>query len=86
MNQVVAIGLDIAKSVFQVHGVDADGAVVLRRRLTRSRMLSFSAKQAPCLIGLEACGSAPYLGREIQPPARTGCYGGVWGFRSAADG
>lgn len=66
MNQVVTIGLDIAKSVFQVHGVDADGVVVIRRRLTRSRMLAFFAKQARCLIGLEACGSAHYWGRELS--------------------
>ena len=64
--QVVTIGLDIAKSVFQVHGVDADGAVVLRQRLPRSRMLAFFEKQAPCLVGLEACGSAHYWGRELS--------------------
>jgi transposase len=66
MDQVVTIGLDIAKSVFQVHGVDAAGAVVLRQRLTRSRMLSFFEKKPPCLIGLEACGSAHYWARELS--------------------
>lgn len=66
MDQVVTIGLDIAKSVFQVHGVDAQGAVVVRRRLTRSRMLAFFEKLAPCLVGLEACGSAHYWGRELS--------------------
>jgi transposase len=66
MNQVVTIGLDIAKSVFQVHGVDASGAVVLRRRLTRARMLAFFEKQAPCLVGLEACGSSNYWARELS--------------------
>ncbi len=66
MDQVVTIGLDIAKSVFQVHGVDAAGAVVMRQRLTRSRMLAFFAKKAPCLVGLEACGSAHYWGRELS--------------------
>lgn len=66
MGQVVTIGLDIAKSVFQVHGVDGDGAVVLRRRLTRSRMLVFFAKQTRCVIGLEACGSAHYWARELS--------------------
>ncbi len=65
MNQVVTIGLDIAKSVFQLHGVDAAGAVLLRKRLSRSRMLSFFEKLAPCLIGMEACGSAHYWGREL---------------------
>lgn len=66
MDQVVTIGLDIAKSVFQVHGVDAAGAVVMRQRLTRSRMLAFFAKKAPCLVGLEACGSAHHWGRELS--------------------
>ena len=66
MNQVVTIGLDIAKSVFQLHGVDAAGAVLLRKRLPRSRMLAFFEKLAPCLIGIEACGSAHYWGRELS--------------------
>ena len=66
MGQVVTIGLDIAKSVFQVHGVDAGGAVVMRRRLTRSRMLAFFAKAPPCLVGLEACGSGHYWARELS--------------------
>ena len=65
MDQVVTIGLDIAKSVFQVHGVDSAGAVVMRQRLTRARMLAFFAKKSPCLVGLEACGSAHYWGREL---------------------
>ena len=55
MEAVTTIGLDIAKSVFQVHGVDAEGAVVVRRRLTRGRMLTFFAKLPPCLVGIEAC-------------------------------
>ncbi len=66
MSQVVTIGLDIAKSVFQLHGVDAAGAVLLRKRLPRSRMLAFFEKLAPCLIGIEACGSAHYWGRELS--------------------
>ena len=65
MSNVVTIGLDIAKSVFQLHGIDASGAVVLRRRLPRSRMLAFFEKQAPCLVGLEACGTSHYWGREL---------------------
>jgi transposase len=65
MDQVVTIGLDIAKSVFQVHGVDAEGGVVIRQRLTRSRMLAFFTKKAPCLIGIEACGSAHHWAREL---------------------
>lgn len=66
MDQVVTMGLDIAKSVFQVHGVDAQGGVVVRQRLTRSRMLAYFAKKAPCLIGIEACGSAHYWARELS--------------------
>jgi hypothetical protein len=66
MSNVVTIGLDIAKSVFQLHGIDASGAVVLRRRLPRSRMLAFFEKQAPCLVGLEACGTSHYWGRELS--------------------
>lgn len=66
MSQVVTIGLDIAKSVFQLHGVDAAGAVLLRKRLPRSRMLAFFEKLSPCLIGIEACGSAHYWGRELS--------------------
>ncbi len=66
MSQVVTIGLDIAKSVFQLHGVDAAGAVLLRKRLPRSRMLAFFERLSPCLIGIEACGSAHYWGRELS--------------------
>ena len=66
MNQVVAVGLDIAKSVFQLHGVDAQGAVVLRKRLTRARVRAFFEKLPPCLVGMEACGSSHYWGRELS--------------------
>jgi transposase len=65
MGQVITIGLDIAKSVFQVHGVDAAGEVVIRRKLRRSQMLQFFAKQPACLVGIEACASAHYWGREL---------------------
>lgn len=66
MDQVATIGIDIAKSVFQVHGINAEGAVVIRQRLRRVRVLEFFAKLAPCLVGLEACGSAHYWGRELM--------------------
>jgi len=66
MGQITTIGLDIAKSVFQVHGIDATGEVVLRRRLTRARVVPFFAKLAPCLVGIEACASAHYWGRELK--------------------
>jgi transposase len=65
MGQVVTIGLDIAKSVFQVHGVDAEGVVVIRQKLTRARLLPFFAKLEPCLVGIEACGASHHWAREL---------------------
>lgn len=62
---VTTIGLDLAKNVFQVHGVDREGAAVLRQRLTRRRLLKFFAKLPPCLIGIEACASSHYWAREL---------------------
>jgi transposase len=64
--QVTTIGLDIAKNVFQVHGVDARGRVVLRKRLSRATVLAFFANLPRCLIGLEACGGAHYWARELS--------------------
>jgi len=64
--QVTRIGLDIAKSVFQVHGVDAHGKVRVRKQLSRSKVLPFFAQLPVCRIGMEACGSAHYWGRELQ--------------------
>ena len=66
MGSAVTIGLDLGKSVFQVHGVDTGGEVVVQRRLTRGKLLSFFAKQAPCLVGIEACAAAHHWGREIR--------------------
>src|SRR5439155_4997828 len=66
MQTVSTIGLDIAKSVFQVHGVDADGLVVIRRQLKRRYVLAFFQKLPPCLIGIEACASSHYWSRELQ--------------------
>ena len=62
---VVSIGLDLAKSVFQVHGVDAAGHTVLRRRLARGELVAFFAKQPACLVGMEACSSAHHWAREL---------------------
>ena len=62
---VVSIGLDLAKSVFQVHGVDAAGRTVLRRRLARSELVAFFARQPACLVGMEACSSAHHWAREL---------------------
>jgi len=66
MEQITTIGLDLAKRVFQVHGVDAAGKVVLRRQLTRRQVVPFFAKLARCLIGMEACGTAHHWGRTLQ--------------------
>ena len=63
---VVTIGLDLAKSVFQVHGVDSAGQTVLRRRLGRTDLLPFFAKQAPCTVRMEACSSAHHWARELS--------------------
>ena len=83
MGQISTIGLDTAKRVFQVHGVDESGAVVLRRQLRRGDVLKFFAKLPPCVVGMEACGAAHYWGREIaalghavrlMPPTRVKPY------------
>ena len=66
MGAVVTIGLDIVKSIFQVHGVDAVGEVVIRRRLTRRKVLEFFAELPVCLVGVEACASAHRWGRELR--------------------
>jgi transposase len=66
MSTVVAIGLDLAKSVFQIHGVDNVGQRALRRRLSRHELLSYFAKLPPCLVGMEACSAAHHWGRELS--------------------
>lgn len=65
MGTVTTIGLDIAKSVFQVHGVDAAGQVVVRRKLTRGRVLAFFENLSRCLVGIEACSTSHYWAREL---------------------
>ncbi len=62
---VTTVGLDLAKHVFQVHAIDASGRVIVARALTRSKLLGFFALLPPCLVGLEACGSAHYWAREF---------------------
>jgi transposase len=66
MQTITTIGLDIAKSVFQVHGVDAQGKVIIRRQLKRRYVLAFFQKLAPCMVGIEACASSHYWSREIK--------------------
>jgi transposase len=81
MQAITTIGLDIAKSVFQVHGIDAVGNVVIRRQLKRRSVLAFFQKLPSCLVGIEACASSHYWSRELQalghrvrlmPPATCG--------------
>jgi transposase len=71
MQSVTTIGLDIAKSVFQVHGVDAAGQVIIRRQLKRRYVLAFFQKLPPCLIGMEACASSHHWSRELQAIGHT---------------
>ena len=71
MQVVKTIGLDIAKSVFQVHGVDAAGQVILRRQLNRRYVLAFFQKLPPCLVGIEACASSHHWSRELQALGHT---------------
>src|SRR6266498_954788 len=71
MQTIKTIGLDIAKSVFQVHGVDAAGQVVVRRKLKRRYVLAFFEKLPPCLVGIEACASSHHWSRELQTLGHT---------------
>src|SRR6187549_3716547 len=71
MSKVSTIGLDIAKSVFQVHGVDVEGAVVIRKRVSRAKLLEFFASLQPCLVGIEACPAAHHWGCELQALGHT---------------
>ena len=71
MHTVTTIGLDIAKSVFQVHGVDAAGQVVIRRQLKRRYVLAFFQKLSPCLVGIEACASSHHWSRELKALGHT---------------
>jgi transposase len=66
VKQISTIGLDLAKNVFQIHGADAEGSPILNRKLRRAELLRFFEKLPPCLVGLEACGSAHYWAREIS--------------------
>jgi transposase len=66
MQTVTTIGLDIAKSVFQIYGVDAAGNVIVRRQLKRRYVLPFFQKLPPCLVGIEACASSHHWSRELK--------------------
>src|SRR5881396_2227535 len=71
MQAVTTIGLDIAKSIFQVHGVDAEGNVIFRRKLKRRFVLAFFQKLPRCLVGIEACASSHHWSRELQALGHT---------------
>lgn len=64
--KVTTLGIDLAKSIFRIHGVDVRGVAVLRKQLTRKQLLPFLAKLSPCLVGMEACAGAHYWAREIE--------------------
>ena len=66
MQTITTVGLDIAKSVFQVHAIDAEGKVIIRRQLKRRYVLAFFQKLPPCLVGIEACASSHHWSRELQ--------------------
>lgn len=65
MAHVTRVGLDLAKNIFQVHGVDASGQTVVVRKLRRSGVLEFFGRLSPCVVAMEACASAHHWGREI---------------------
>src|SRR5215208_4909821 len=65
MGEITTVGLDLAKSVFQVHAVDAEGRIAIRRQVRRPQFVKFFAGLPPCLIGIEACATAHYWAREL---------------------
>ena len=71
MGEVSTIGLDIGKSVFQIHGVDVAGVVVIRKRISRAKLLEFFATLPACLVGIEACPTAHYWSRQLQALGHT---------------
>jgi transposase len=76
MQAITTIGLDIAKSVFQVHGIDVVGQVVMRRQLKRRYVLKFFEKLPPCLVGIEACASSHHWSRSGRRPRPGRMYAG----------
>jgi len=71
MQAITTIGLDIAKSIFQVHGTDAEGRVLIRRKLKRRYVLAFFEKLQPCLVGIEACATSHHWSRELKALGHT---------------
>jgi transposase len=66
MSEIITVGLDLAKNVFQVHGATAGGRPVLRKKLRRGQVLAFFSELQPCVVAMEACGGAHFWGREIS--------------------
>ncbi len=66
MEEISTVGIDLAKSVFQIHAIDAGGVVIVRRQLRRQQMMKFFEQLPPCLIGMEACGTAHHWARELS--------------------
>lgn len=71
MKQIAVIGIDLAKNVFQIHGTDPSGLIVLKKKLARGQMIDFFARLTPCLVGMEACSSAHYWGRRLSEMGHT---------------
>src|SRR5215510_16526208 len=69
--KVTTLGIDLAKSIFQLHGVDEQGKVTIQKRVPRSKLLETVAQLPACVIGMEACGSAQYWAREFQKLGHT---------------
>jgi transposase len=69
--KITTIGIDLAKNVFQVHGIDAQGKTVLKKQIKRDEMTVFFANLSPCLIDIEACGSAHHWARKLQSQGHT---------------
>ena len=87
MEEISTVGIDLAKSVFQIHAIDAGGVVIVRRQLRRQQMMKFFEQLPPCLIGMEACGTAHHWARELSalghdvrlmPPAYVKPYVKLW--------
>ena len=69
--KITTIGIDLAKSVFQVHGVDQRGKAIVRKRLSRAQVSKYFAQLPPCVVGMEACGGAHYWARKLQAQGHT---------------
>ena len=81
--KVTALGIDLAKNVFQIHGIDQHGKVMLKKQLKRAQMAPFFINLPPCLVGIEACGSAHHWARKLQ--AIVGESGPKWGLSGSRE-